>query len=305
MATYNHIAYVKDTIESIKRNAKNVPLKLWIQDDGSTDGTVDYLKSINEDFIDVSFNTTNVGAGETINTAISRGEAEFVAIINSDDIWHPNKLEMQLKAYEKGYGDAIFTLVDYINQYGHILENGSGSYTPNTFRTNENWAKKNWLQMVCFGSNCLCTPSFLGLRSALIQVGGYDNRFRQIPDIELWTRLFQTQKPFVLPDKLVHFRLHPENTSQSTKEAQKRHAFEAKMIMKSVFFKMNKDVLAENFSIIEGIETPVFDQIVSLISRAPFYGIQLALELIHENLESKKYESNFTSAGLHKLTGRY
>ena len=35
MASYNHIAYIRDTIESVKRNAQNVPLKLWIQDDGS------------------------------------------------------------------------------------------------------------------------------------------------------------------------------------------------------------------------------------------------------------------------------
>lgn len=305
MATYNHVSFVKDAVESVKKNAQHVPLKLWIVDDGSTDGTVDYLKSISEDFINVSYNSENIGAGATFNAAMLKGSAEFVAIINSDDVWSSNKLEMQLQAYEKGYGDVIFTLVEYINKNGEILKDGLGSYTPNTFRTNDGWTNKEWLQMVCFGGNCLCTPSFLGHRSALVQSGGYDNRYRQIPDIELWSRLFQTQKPFVLPDKLIQFRLHPENTSKNTQEAMKRHAFEAKMIMKNVFLSMNKDILARYFGISEETKIPIFDQVVNMISKARFYGMQLALELIHENLESKKYESNITSLDLHKNSGMY
>ena len=305
MASYNHVSYVKHAVESVKRNAQYVPLKLWIVDDGSTDGTVDYLKSINEEFINVSYNTTNMGAGLAFNAAMRKGSAEFVAIINSDDVWNSHKLEMQLRAFEKGYGDAIFTLAEFIDENGRILKDGLGSYTPNTFRTNDGWTNKEWLQMVCFGSNCLCTPSFLGHRPALMQIDGYDNRYRQIPDIELWSRLFQTQKPFVLPDKLVQFRLHSTNTSSSSQETSRRHAFEAKMIMKNVFLSMDEGVLAKYFGISKEIQIPIFDQVIRVISKGRFYGMQLALELIHENLESKKYESNITSLDLHKISGKY
>jgi glycosyltransferase involved in cell wall biosynthesis len=305
MATYNHSTYVKDAVESIKKNAEHVPLQLWIVDDGSTDGTVDYLKSISEDFINVSYKSDNTGAGATINEAMSKGSSEFVAIINSDDVWNPRKLEMQLQAYEKGYGDVIFTLAEYIDQNGEILKDGLGAYTPHTFRTNDDWTSKEWLQMVCFGGNCLCTPSVLGTRRAFMQIGGYDNRYRQIPDIELWSRLFQTQKPFVLPNKLVQFRLHPENTSKSTQDTKKRHAFEAKMIMNNVFLSMNKDILAKYFGVSEEINIPLFDQVVNIISKGRFYGMQLALELIHENLENQKYESNISAIDLHKISGGY
>lgn len=305
MGTYNHVAYVRDAVDSVKRNAQRVALKLWIVDDGSTDGTVDYLKSINEDFINVSYNTINMGAAAAFNAAIFKGSAEFVAVINSDDVWNSHKLEMQIRAYEKGYGDAIFTLAEFIDENGKILRDGLGAYTPNTFRRNDGWTNKEWLQMVCFGDNCLCTPSFLGRRSALMQIGGFDNRYKQIPDIELWSRLFQTQKPFVMPDKLVQFRLHETNTSKSTQETSNRHAFEAKMMIKNLFSSMHEGTLAECFGISEEIRMPIFDQVIILISKSQFYGMQLALELIHENLGSKRYESNITPVDFHKMSGMY
>lgn len=305
MATYNHVAYVRDAIESVKKNAEFVPLELWIVDDGSTDGTVEYLRTIDEDFIHISYNPVNTGAGAAFNAAMSKGSAEFIAIINSDDVWHPQKLKKQLQAYENGYGDTIFSLAEYVDHNGAILENGWGSYTPDTFRTNDDWKREDWLKMVCFGMNCLCTPSFLGLRSALTRVGGYDNRYRQIPDIELWSRLFQTQRPFVCPEKLMQFRLHPENTSRSSQESQKRHAFEAKMMMKEVFFGMTKDILHSNFDVREGVNIPIFDQLIKIISRGNFYGFQLALELIHENLHTRRYVSNITALDLHRISGNY
>jgi glycosyltransferase involved in cell wall biosynthesis len=303
MASFNHVNFIQDAVESVIKNAEYAPLQLWIVDDGSTDGTVDYLQTIKSDFISVKYNKKNIGAGATINKALSYGSAELVSIINSDDVWHSRKLESQVLAYQDGFGDAIFTLAEYIDADGKILKQGKGNYSPDTFKTMKDWDQSDWLKLVSFGGNCLCTPSFVGRRSAIEKVGGYDNRFKQIPDIELWTRLFQSERPYVIPDKLVQFRLHDNNTSKGSAEARNRHRFEAKMIMKSLFLSMDKDVLKNCFKIYDQNNATIFDQIIAYLSKGSPHAIQVAAELIHENLASKKYESYLTELDLFKLSG--
>ena len=61
--------------------------------------------------------------------------------------------------------------------------------------------------------NRLCTPSALIPRDILEIAGGYNNIFRHLPDQELWTRLFQHADPVIVPDPLVQFRFHGNNTS--------------------------------------------------------------------------------------------
>lgn len=303
MASYNHVNYIQDAVESVIKNAEYVPLHLWIVDDGSTDGTVDYLQTIKSDFISVEYNKKNIGAGATFNKALSYGSAELVSIMNSDDVWHPRKLESQVSAYKDGFGEAIFTLAEYIDTNGKILKQGKGNYSPDTFKTMNDWGQSDWLKLVSFGRNCLCTPSFVGRRSAIEKVGGYDNRFKQIPDIELWTRLFQSERPHVIPDKLLQFRLHDNNTSKGTEDARNRHRFEAKMIMRSLFLSMDKDVLKNSFKIYDQNDVTIFDQIIAYLSKGPPNAIQVAAELIHENLASEKYESYLTELDLYKLSG--
>jgi len=103
--TWRSAGYILETIKSIQ--AQTYPIwELLIQDDCSMDGTDKILGPfIKEDSrIKYACNQNNSGAAVTRNNALKRASGRWVAFLDSDDLWQPDKLEKQLKfMVEKGY----------------------------------------------------------------------------------------------------------------------------------------------------------------------------------------------------------
>ena len=98
MPVYNSLSFLKETIESVKSQTyKN--WELIIIDDNSTDGSRDYL--INnykfEKKIKIFLNKKNYGPGYSRNKAIQKSSGNFLAFLDSDDLWIETKLSEQLK----------------------------------------------------------------------------------------------------------------------------------------------------------------------------------------------------------------
>ena len=93
MPVYNSLSFLKETIESVKSQTyKN--WELIIIDDNSTDGSRDYL--INnykfEKKIKIFLNKKNYGPGYSRNKAIQKSSGNFIAFLDSDDLWTKTKL---------------------------------------------------------------------------------------------------------------------------------------------------------------------------------------------------------------------
>lgn len=112
MPSYNAEKYIDEAIRSVIAQTYT-NWELFVIDDGSTDGTARIAQSYAEKDSRVIFrqNSHNMGTANTRNIGIRLANGEWIATLDSDDIWHPEKLEIQLKkAQETG---ALFLYTSY------------------------------------------------------------------------------------------------------------------------------------------------------------------------------------------------
>lgn len=95
--TYNKLEYTKKFISSLFKYTKD--FELIIVDNGSTDGTVEYLKNLKD--VKLILNTENVGFSKGNNQGIEIAEGEYVSFLNNDILLSPNWFEECEKVFEK------------------------------------------------------------------------------------------------------------------------------------------------------------------------------------------------------------
>lgn len=119
MPAYNCENYVEESINSIfAQTYQN--WELLVLDDGSKDNTLKVINELaNKDSrIKSKPNEKNLGVSATRNRGIEAASGEWIAFLDSDDIWHPSKLEKQLKAADEKSAEFVFTGASYINEEG-------------------------------------------------------------------------------------------------------------------------------------------------------------------------------------------
>lgn len=122
MPCYNMASYISDSIKSVV--AQTYPYwELLIVDDASTDKTVNIIETYAQSDARIRFaiKKHNSGIADTRNQCIRMSQGRFLAFLDADDIWHPEKLEKQLKfMLEKNVGFSYSTY-DWIDEEGQTL----------------------------------------------------------------------------------------------------------------------------------------------------------------------------------------
>lgn len=95
MPSYNTGSFIEKSIQSVL-NQTYSNWELIIVDDCSTDNTLEILEKINDDRIIILKNAKNSGAAVSRNKALRKAKGQWVAFLDSDDLWHPEKLEKQI-----------------------------------------------------------------------------------------------------------------------------------------------------------------------------------------------------------------
>jgi len=98
MCTYNGAKYLKEQLESIIRQTYPI-YELIIQDDRSTDNTIEILKEYSKknSFIHLFVNQQTLGANRNFFSVMDRATGDYIAISDQDDIWELNKIEKQME----------------------------------------------------------------------------------------------------------------------------------------------------------------------------------------------------------------
>ena len=100
MPSYNTASFISKTIESVlNQTYKN--WELLVVDDCSTDGTDEIVSKYNDKRIVYLKNEKNSGAALSRNRALRNAKGKWIAFLDSDDLWHPTKLEKQIKFMKK------------------------------------------------------------------------------------------------------------------------------------------------------------------------------------------------------------
>ncbi len=97
--TYNKLEYTKKYIESLYKYTKD--FELIIVDNGSTDGTVDYIKSLQKDNIKLIVNNENLGFSKGNNQGLEIATGEYLGFLNNDILLSPDWFEECEKVFEK------------------------------------------------------------------------------------------------------------------------------------------------------------------------------------------------------------
>ncbi len=173
---HNRKDSVGAAIESILK--QEYPIKeIIIVDDGSTDGLEGALKTFKEK-VRLIRHEKNQGASAARNTGIKAASTEYIAFLDSDDIWLPGKLSDQMTFMFEGQLDLSCTNFE---MHGLLEGHAVTAYRP----YNEIMDKENFVW------GCFTSPgsTLITRRSILLEAGGYDTTFPRYEDWDLLLRL--------------------------------------------------------------------------------------------------------------------
>ena len=192
--SYNQSAYLEQTIQSVL-DQENVSIEYIIVDGGSTDGSVEIIEKYTERLA-WWVSERDSGQAEAINKGLARSTGEFVAWLNSDDLYLPAAVAQAAKVLEANpevgfvFGDAIT-----IDTQGKPLNN---------------LVFGDWGLEELVGFRIICQPAVFIRRSVLEQVGYLDSTYHFMLDHQLWLRIARVAPIQHVPSTWAAARHHPE-----------------------------------------------------------------------------------------------
>ncbi len=201
LPVYNGEKTIKETIKSVL-NQTFLDFELIIINDGSTDSTLKIVSGLQDHRIKV-FSYPNAGPNPTRNRGIYQACGEYIAFIDADDLWTPDKLESQFRALQENSQASIaYSWTDYIDESGQFLHQGS-YMTVN----GDVYAKLLLIDFIASGSNPLIR------RQALTEVGGFDESLTHGEDWDMWLRLAKHHHFVAVSFPQVLYRKSPNSQS--------------------------------------------------------------------------------------------
>lgn len=189
---YNGERYLGDAIESVLAQTYR-PVQLLVVDDGSTDKSADVAKSYAEVLY---IHQTNQGHGVAKNVGAAAANGEFLAFLDSDDLWAPDKLDLQV---------------------GHLQRNPDVGYVSCHMRNflEPGQSVPPWLAGVGLSDVPAYIPSALLVRRSVFdEVGGFDPSYRRANDVDWHLRAKDAGVRMGSVDRvLLRRRIHDANLS--------------------------------------------------------------------------------------------
>lgn len=203
MSTYNDGQYIQESIYSVLCQTY-VDFELIIIDDGSTDNTKDIIANIYDERIRYVRNKKNIGLIENLNTGISLAYGEYIARLDSDDLWKDNeKLQKQVDFLDRHteYG-IIGTCAHVYNKFGEKLFSIECPSSDEEIRSR------------MFVVNPFVHSSVVFRKVVALECGGYSREEKYVEDYGLWMRIAKKAKCFNLKSYSVYYRYNEQGITQ-------------------------------------------------------------------------------------------
>ncbi|KAA5546131.1 glycosyltransferase family 2 protein [Roseiconus nitratireducens] len=215
---YNCERYIEEAIDSVLSQSFD-DFELLAFDDGSSDGTLDLLRSLEkrDDRIRV-FTRENRGFAATLNELIEHSRGEYLARMDGDDVCLPDRFQLQ---------------VDYLDQHPECgCVGGWVVFTDNFGRPLIQFklpaGDAEIQQQLLDGEYPLAHPACMFRRSVFDKVHAYDADFLWGEDADLWLRMGEHFSLANVQEPVLRYRNHPKSGSQENHDIQQGNMLRAR-----------------------------------------------------------------------------
>ncbi|GGC26647.1 hypothetical protein GCM10011371_12780 [Novosphingobium marinum] len=208
---YNAEKHLEKTLRSVLAQTYE-NLDVIVVDDGSTDSTAEIVSIVARQHDRVCCDTIeNQGVAAAQNRGLALSQSRYVAFLDADDLWHPQKIEKQVAAL-LAHGDspewaACYTYYRRIDDDDRVLWDGA-----------EGGLRGDFLAQHLLDNHVGNGSSLLVRRDLAIELGGFDPEFAQrgiggCEDFDLQLRILRRHRIELVPEFLVGYRTHAEAMS--------------------------------------------------------------------------------------------
>lgn len=203
--TYNNADFIDAALQSVL----NQTFSDWeaiIINNYSEDNTIALVEKYTDPRIKlINFRNDGVIAASR-NKGISMAKGDWIAFLDSDDIWYPEKLEICLERLNETGAKAVCHNERWVTDQGYSRDVKYGPESRATYNS------------LLYDGNCISTSAVVVSRQALKNVNNFSvfPEYVNAEDYDLWMKLVKSGANFVFVDKLLgEFRIHPGGNTQS------------------------------------------------------------------------------------------
>lgn len=210
---YNHECFVGPAVQSVLGQTLG-DLELIVVDDGSTDGTGAVVQAIRDPRLQYH-HQANADAFNALNTGLARARGNYIAILNSDDLYHPDRLARLVEAIRNHNAACVFSDVRIIDDKGAEIAPGSHYWHTWHQRNREFYRTHGDLYATFLRGNLMVSTSNLFMtREACTKVGTFAP-LRYLHDYDYIFRMMLAYPGgvhYLAGHVLLDYRIHGGNT---------------------------------------------------------------------------------------------
>jgi glycosyltransferase involved in cell wall biosynthesis len=199
--TYNCDLYINEAIDSVLEQTFS-DYEIIIVDNSSTDRTVELIESYSDSRVQLVSCQNNGIIAKSRNIGVSISQGEFLAFLDGDDLWYPQKLEICIPLLSSAF-DLVY--------HGELWFDNQGNSRSVKYRAED---RSSYSKLLAKGNN-ISTSSVVVRKSVLERVGGFceNPEYISAEDYDLWMRLALNGASFKYVDQILGgYRIHALNT---------------------------------------------------------------------------------------------
>ena len=199
---YNSMSFLPQTLESVLHQTYT-NFEVIVVNDGSQDEIEDWISTVTDPRLKY-IAQRNQGPAAARNTGIANAHGTYIAFLDADDLWHPQKLEKQAAVLERNPEvGLVYSWVGSVDEAGNIKDKIRKSYAEGNV-----WQKIIEHNIIECGSNPMVR------RACFEKLGVFEPQTEYAQDWQMWLKIASIYQFKVIQEPLIYYRAHGENRSK-------------------------------------------------------------------------------------------